>query len=102
MEILTGELELSEVEAASVRELAAAREREAIDIHRFTRVLHAKLDREERKRVIGWLWQIAQADGTIDSDESNTVDLAARLLDVEVHDRVALKQAAQGSFKESH
>ncbi len=98
MSILTGELELSEAEAQSVREIADERERDAIDIHRFTRVLHARLDRDERKRVVGWMWEIAQADGRIDADESNTVDLAARLLDVEVHDRVALRQAAQNKF----
>lgn len=98
MSILTGELDLSQDEAASVRELAAERERDAIDIHRFTRILHARLDRDERKRVVGWMWEIAQADGLIDSNEANTVDLAAHLLDVEVRDRVALRQAAQEKY----
>ena len=47
------------------------------------------------QRMVKWLWEIAQADGTIDRDERNAVALAAQLLDVEVRDSVALRQAAE-------
>lgn len=92
--ILTEHFKLSSDEISQIISAAEAQERDAVDLHRFTRVLHQRLDREGRQRMVKWLWEIAHADGTIDRDERNTVALAAQLLDVEVRDSVALRQAA--------
>jgi uncharacterized tellurite resistance protein B-like protein len=86
---------LSPAEIDSVIEAAEARERDAIDLHQFTRVLHRSLDRAARIDMVRLLWEIADADGRIDSDERRMVSLTAQLLDVEVHDAVAARQAAQ-------
>lgn len=91
--ILANDLGLAGDEIESVIEIAEDQERNAVDIHRFTRVLHEALDRGERKRIVGLLYEIALADGKIDGDESNTVELTARLLHVEAADRVAVRQA---------
>ncbi|MEO1206959.1 MAG: TerB family tellurite resistance protein [Pseudomonadota bacterium] len=99
VEVITKGLELSAEEAESVIEFAEVRARDALDIHQFTKRLHANLDREERQRMVGWLWEMAQVDGRIDSDEQNTVTLIARLLDVEVRDSAELRQNAKRSFK---
>lgn len=93
--ILAERYHLSRDEIDSVIEAAEAREREAIDLHRFTRVLHQNLDRDGRIHMVQMLWEIADADGRIDSDERRMVSLTAHLLDVEVHDAVAARQAAQ-------
>lgn len=93
-DILENHFELSNSEVSEVIAAAEAQERDAVDVHRFTRVLHQRLDRDGRQRMIGWLWEIAHADGAIDADEKRVVSLAAQLLDVEVRDSVALRQAA--------
>ncbi|MGI9426542.1 MAG: TerB family tellurite resistance protein [Hyphomicrobiaceae bacterium] len=93
--ILTDHFKLSSSEIGQIITAAEAQERDAVDLHRFTRILHQRLDRDGRQRMVKWLWEIAQADGTIDRDERNTVALAAQLLDVEVRDSVALRQAAE-------
>lgn len=85
---------LSDGDIERILQMAEARERDAIDLHRFTRVLHRRLDRDGRQQMVKWLWQVANADGTIDRAERNTVALAAQLLDVEVRDSVSLRQAA--------
>ncbi|MGI9523378.1 MAG: TerB family tellurite resistance protein, partial [Hyphomicrobiaceae bacterium] len=92
--ILSSHFALSDAEADQVVTTAAAQERDAVDIHRFTRVLHQRLDRVGRQQMIGWLWEVAQADGSIGPDEHRMVSLAAQLLDVETRDSVALRQAA--------
>jgi uncharacterized tellurite resistance protein B-like protein len=73
---------------------AEQQEQEAVDLHRFTRVLHKQLDRDECKRMVQLLWEMADADGKIDSDERHIVSLTAHLLGIEVHDSVAARQAA--------
>ncbi|MEO1280982.1 MAG: TerB family tellurite resistance protein [Pseudomonadota bacterium] len=98
LEVITTGLSLSVEEAESVIEFAEKRERDALDVHQFTKRLHANLGREDRQRMVGWLWDMAQADGKIDGDESHTVALIARLLDVEVRDTVKLKREAKRSF----
>ncbi len=88
-------MDLTPAEIDSVVEAAEARLRDAIDLHRFTRVLHRSLDRDARIHMVQLLWEIADADGRIDSDEWRMVSLTAQLLDVEVHDAVAARHAAQ-------
>ena len=93
--VLGSHFRLSRDEVDSVIEVAVAQEREAVDLHRFTRVLHKHLDREERIRMVQLLWEIADTDGRINSEEQRMVSLKAKLLDVEVHDAVAARQAAK-------
>ncbi len=97
--VLGERFDLTGAEVDSVLEAAEARERDAIDLHRFTRVLHRSLDRDARIHLVQLLWEIADADGLIDSDERRMVSLTAQLLDVEVHDAVAARQAAQARMK---
>jgi uncharacterized tellurite resistance protein B-like protein len=97
--VLGERFSLTAPEIDSVIEAADERERDAIDLHRFTRVLHRSLDRDARIHMVQLLWEIADADGLIDSDERRMVSLTARLLDVEVHDAVAARQAAQARTK---
>jgi uncharacterized tellurite resistance protein B-like protein len=93
--VLGEKFDLTGAEVDSVIEAAEARERDAIDLHRFTRVLHRSLDRDARIHLVQLLWEIADADGLIDSDERRMVSLTAQLLDVEVNDAVAARHAAQ-------
>ena len=94
-QILSEHFKLSNSEIERIVKTAEQREADAVDIHRFTRILHQRLDREGRQRMVKWLWEVANADGSIDSDEKHTVALAAQLLDVEIRDSVALRQAAE-------
>ena len=94
-QILKEHFKLSPSEIDRVVATAEQREADAVDIHRFTRVLHGRLDREGRQRMVKRLWEVANADGVIDGDARHTVSLTAQLLDVEVRDSVALRQAAE-------
>jgi uncharacterized tellurite resistance protein B-like protein len=98
--VIAQRFDLTPSEVDSVIEAAEARVRDAIDLHRFTRVLHRSLDRDARIHMVQLLWEIADADGRIDSDERRMVSLTAQLLDVEVHDAVAARHAAQAKKRE--
>lgn len=92
-EILSNSFDLSGADADAVIETATAQQEKAVDLHRFTRVIHKSMDREGRLRVVRLLWEMANADGTIGPEERNLVSVMAQLLDVEGHDAVALRQA---------
>lgn len=98
-EILISSFELSGADAESVIETATRQQQNAVDLHRFTRVIHKHLDRDGRKRMVRQLWEVANADGTIDAEERALVSITAQLLDVEGHDAVALRQAVLAQSK---
>ena len=95
-EVLSVHYEMSDSDTQALIDQATAREAEAADIHNFTRVLHKSLDRKGRLEVVRLLWEISNADQSIDHDERLLVHLVAGLLDVEMHDVVALRRSVSG------
>lgn len=67
-------------------------EREAVDLYRFTSVLKRRLDEDGRRQVVGMLWDMAHADGTVHEFEENVVWRVAELLGVSTRDRVELRR----------
>ena len=94
-QILASWFELTSADVDEVIAVAERQERDAVDLHRFTRVLHAQLDRDARRAMVRRLWDIAAADGRIDQDERHLVSRIAGLLDVELRDTVAARRAAE-------
>jgi uncharacterized tellurite resistance protein B-like protein len=95
-EVLTGHYGLGDEEVDELVAEAERREAGAVDVHKFTRVLHRNLDRAGRMDVVRLLWGISHADETIDQDERNLVTLVAGLLDVEIQEAVALRRDVEG------
>jgi uncharacterized tellurite resistance protein B-like protein len=95
-EILTARYGLTGAEVDELIEEAERREAESVDVHKFTRVLHQNLDRAGRQEIVRLLWEISHADHNIDYDERRLVTLVAGLLDVEIHDAVALRRDVEG------
>jgi uncharacterized tellurite resistance protein B-like protein len=85
-------------EARKLIENAWESEREAVDLYRFTSVLKRRLDEEGRLQVIGMLWDMAHADGSVHEFEENVVWRVAELLGVSTRDRVALRREARESL----
>jgi tellurite resistance protein len=77
------------------RSQATTNEREAVDLYRFTSVLKRRLDEDGRKQVIGMLWDMAHADGTVHEFEENVVWRVAELLGVSTRERVELRREAR-------
>lgn len=77
--------------------IAAAEEADshAVDLYGFTSVLKRRLDQAERERVIGMMWELVFADGTIHEFEDNLIWRAAELLSVPSQVRIRLKQTVR-------
>lgn len=67
-------------------------EREAVDLYRFTSVLKRRLDDDGRRQVVGMLWDMAHADGSVHEFEENVVWRVAELLGVSTRERVELRR----------
>ncbi len=95
-DILIGQYGLSDGEVDELVAEAEKREADAVDVHKFTRVLHRNLDRGGRQDIVRFLWEISHADELIDHDERRLVTLVAGLLDVEIHEAVQIRRDVEG------
>jgi uncharacterized tellurite resistance protein B-like protein len=82
-------------EAARTLQSAAAHGRDVVSLFDFTRVLHSRLDPQQKVEVVELLWSIACADGEIDPQEEYLVRKVARLLHVPDAEFLAAKRRAR-------
>ncbi len=90
--LLTSEYELKADQVDDLIDLAIDRDNEAIDIYRFTSLIKARTQPEQRLRIVEMLWQISYADNALHEFEDNLVWRVAELLGVSSRDRMLLKQ----------
>jgi len=90
--LLSAHFQLSEPEFNRLLTMAQQREREAIDIFRFTSALRDRLSLEEKREIIAMMWRLVYADGELGALEDNLVWRTAELLAVPARDRMELKQ----------
>jgi uncharacterized tellurite resistance protein B-like protein len=90
--LLSERFQLSEPEFNRLLTLAQQREKEAIDIYRFTSALRDRLSLEEKREIIAMMWRVVYADGELGALEDNLIWRTAELLAVPARDRMELKQ----------
>ena len=93
--LLQRRFDLEPDEVRQLFEESAERERDAVDLYRFTSVLCRELDQDGRKRVVEMLWEVVLADGLVDEFESNLVWRVAELIGVSTRDRVTLRKQVE-------
>lgn len=97
--VLADHFGLSEHETQTLLRSAEREESEAVDLHRFTRVVADALDNDQRIEVVRLVWEVVLADGVIHAREDNLVARLSSLLGVSTRDRIRLRkelEAAQG------
>jgi len=93
--LLKQQFGLDDKETRQLFEAAEARERDAVDLYRFTSVLCRELDQDGRKRIVEMLWEVVLADGIVDEFETNLVWRVAELIGVSTRDRVTLRKMVE-------
>jgi uncharacterized tellurite resistance protein B-like protein len=94
--LLKARFSLEDSDLDELMSAAAAADREAVDLYGFTSVLKQRLDMAERERLVGMMWELVYADGTVHEFEDNLIWRAAELLGVSSEVRIRLKRAARG------
>jgi len=73
LKLIERHLDLSPEEAGELANKAGEHAEDAVDVHAFTKRLHANLSETEKARVVSMLWRIAYADGRLDKYEDSLV-----------------------------
>lgn len=85
------------IEGAELDELVAEAKtlrRQAVSLHDYTRGLRTGLPRSSRDELVGWLWKVAYADGSIDRFEEQLLRRLADLLGVPHEEFIRRKHMA--------
>jgi uncharacterized tellurite resistance protein B-like protein len=86
------------VDASRVEELiaiASERVEVAHDLYQFTQLINEHFDYEQKEKLIYSLWQVACADGRIESIEDHIIRRVAGLVHVAHEDFIRLKRLAR-------
>ena len=78
---------------------AERRERDAVDLYKFTSVLRDTLSIERKREIIAMMWRLVFADGKLDPIEDNLIWRTAELLAVPARDRMQLKQMVRAEIE---
>lgn len=94
-DVLKKRFELSDEDVRALIVAAERREREAVDLYRFTSQLKSNMSEEERLKLIEMMWEIVFADGEIHEFEDNLVWRTAELLGISARERIRLKKKVE-------
>ena len=90
---------LSPEETREIVELAQKEVEEAISLYEFTRLVDRSFTPEQKKHIIGLLWDVAFSDERLEENEEYLIRKAAKLLHVEHRDFIEEKIAAKARAK---
>lgn len=82
-------------EADRLLEEAQQTAKDAYDFHRFTACINESCSHEERVHMIESMWQVAYADGHLDTHENHLISKVAALLHVTHREYIAAKLRAK-------
>lgn len=86
---------LTTKETHDLVELSEAEATDAIDYHQFTSLIKEAFSREQKEKVVEYLWRVAMADGAADKHEEYLVRKIAGLIDVPHKAFIAAKLRAR-------
>ena len=99
--LLADRFDLGAEDAGALVARAAAIAEDAADWNRFTRVLKAEFDRDERIAMMEMLWRVVLADGELHAYEDSLARRIAGLLHVDDGDRALARRRAEARLAET-
>lgn len=79
-DLLVSKYQLSSSEIAEITNLAKEELKDATDYYQFTQLINKRFEQAQKIQMIEYLWQLAFADGHIDSFEEHYLRKIAELL----------------------
>ncbi len=87
MDLIARKLKLTDAAARQLVALAEARQKQAVELYRFTDRIVRAFSETERIGLVEMLWEVVYADGTLDAYEDNLMRRLGGLLHVSERDR---------------
>ncbi len=95
MDILKDHFSLKHREAEDLIQEGMKEHSDAVDLHKFVRVINADLDHEKRKDILYFAWQIVLADGEIHEFEDHMIRKLGPLLGISRQDSISMRERIQ-------
>ncbi len=99
LRILKQRFQLSDSEVQHLSTLGQHTAQQATDLHQFTSLLNRELGREEKIRIVEYMWQVAYADGHLSAHENHLMRRMTDLLHIAQGDYINAKLRAQQSMQ---
>ena len=91
MDIFRDQFDMKQGEAEDLIKTAAAESQDAVDMHRFVRVINEDLDNDQRKEILTYAWQMVLADGEIHTHEDHIIRRLGPLLGISRQDSITIR-----------
>ncbi|MDD2701156.1 MAG: TerB family tellurite resistance protein [Sideroxydans sp.] len=95
LRILKERFQLSDSEVQHLSALGQQTAQHATDLHQFTSLLNRELSREEKIRIVEYMWQVAYADNHLSAHENHLMRRMTDLLHISQADYIAAKMRAK-------
>ena len=99
LRILKERFQLSDSEVQHLAALGQHTAQQATDLHQFTSLLNRELSREEKIRIVEYMWQVAYADGHLSAHENHLMRRMTDLLHIAQGDYINAKLRAQQAMQ---
>jgi len=90
-DIFTDHLDMKGAEADELIRHASAESEDAVDMHRFVRVINEDLDNTQRKDILKYAWQMVLADGEIHEREDHIIRRLGPLLGISRSESLSIR-----------
>ncbi len=90
-EILKKELSIHQDNVDEIIEQAMQDRQQTVDLYEYTKFINQAFSREEKKKLVEFLWKVIYADGVLDQYEDYLVHKLQDLLHLEHEDLIAAK-----------
>lgn len=95
MRILKQRFQLTDSEVQQLSASGQQAAQRASDLYQFTSLLNRELSREEKGRIVEYMWQVAYADRHISAHENHLMRRMTDLLHISQTDYIAAKMRAK-------
>lgn len=95
MRILQQHFQLTDSEVQRLSALGQQTAQHASDLYQFTSLINRELAREEKGRIVEYMWQVAYADRHISAHENHLMRRMTDLLHISQADYIAAKMRAK-------
>ncbi len=97
--ILQKQFKLSDDDTNTLLDAAETARKKAIDLHQFTQIINKNCSKDQKSRLIEYVWQIIYTDGRLDKHEDFLAHKLARLMHIDHKDFIAAKLKARQASK---
>jgi uncharacterized tellurite resistance protein B-like protein len=98
--ILQKEFQLSQEAVKDLMDIAHAEREESVDVYEFTRLINEHYSRQEKMKIMEYIWRVIYADARLDKYEDYLAHKLGKLLRLHHHEMIDAKLTVLAESKD--